>query len=257
MYNTTESDARKSTEELMKNKKPVDILLLILAVITAAAITFFAVRFSDGAATLIIAPLYVSVCIILMQSRVNRFAFLLGAVNSLFYGAVYIYDGLYLTALYAILFSFPVQLLTFIRWKKKDRDGETVFKKMSRKQHLLTAAVFAVCFAVFYSILRLAGSDYGIYDTLSMLFGILVTLLCAAPYIEYSPLQVTSVAVGLFMFAKMARAQPIQYTYLTYQAYCLICVSVAMTRIFRIYKKQKAQSAPAEGASEPGYNTAE
>lgn len=226
----------------MKDKKPLDIVLLVLAGVTAAAITVCAVIFGDGASTLIIAPLYISVCIIFLQSGVNRFAFLLGAFNSLFYAAVYVYDGLYLTAVYAALFSFPVQLLTFIRWKKKDNRGKTVFREMTGRQRALVAAAFTVCFAVFYSVLRYFGSDYGFYDTLSMLFGIMVTLLCAAPYIEYSPLQVTSVAVGLFMFAKMARTQPIQYTYLAYQIYCMICVTVAMIRIFRIRRRQKFDS---------------
>lgn len=227
----------------MKNKKPLDIILLILAGVTAAAITVCAVKFSDGASTLIIAPLYISVCIIFLQSGVNRFAFLLGAINSLFYAVVYVYDGLYLTAVYAALFSFPVQLLTFIRWKKKDSAGKTVFREMTWKQRALTAVCFIACFAAFYALLRHFGSDYSFYDSLSMLFGILVTILCAAPYIEYSPLQVTSVAVGLFMFAKMARTQPLQYTYLVYQIYCMLCVTVAMIRIFSIRKRQRLEKA--------------
>lgn len=225
----------------MKNKKPIDIILLVLAGLTAIAITVCAVKFSDGASTLIIAPLYVSVCIIFLQSGVNRFAFLMGALNSLLYAAVYVYDGLYLTALYAALFSFPIQLVTFIRWKKKDGDGKTVFKEMTNKIRLLVAVGFVACFAIFYSILQYFGSDYSFYDSLSMLFGILVSILCAAPYIEYSPLQVTSVIVGLFMFIKMSREDPIQYTYLIYQIYCSICVIVAMIRIFKIRRKQKIE----------------
>lgn len=228
---------------MVKNKKtPLDVILLVLAGVTAVLITVCALKFSQGSDAIIIAPLYISVCIIFLQSGVNRFAFLLGAINSLFYTAVYIYDGLYLTAVYAALFSFPVQLLTFIRWKKKDSQGKTVFKSMSWKMRSAVTAGFIFCFTVLYFLLPTIGDNYGVYDTLSMLFGILVTLLCAAPYIEYSPLQVTSVATGLVMFAKMSRSQPIQYTYLVYQIYCLICVTVAMIRIFRIYNRQRNEN---------------
>lgn len=222
----------------MIKAKSVDSLLLVLAALTAAAIAVLSFAFFDGTSVIITVPLYISVIIIFLQSGVNRFAFLLGAVNSLFYAAVYVYDGLYLTAVYAALFSFPVQLLTFFRWKRKDGDGKTVFRKMSLRQRLLISVLFCVCFAVLFLFLKHIGSNYGFYDTLSMLFGILVTLLCAVPYIEYSPLQVTSVAVGLFMFAKMARSQPLQYTYLAYQCYCMICVMAAMIRIIKIYRRQ-------------------
>lgn len=225
--------------KFFQGKDKIRIITIIAALITAVAITFFTVKYGEGTKTVIVVPLYVSIFIMLLQSGVNRWAFLMGAINSLFYAAVYVYDGLYLTAVYAALFSFPFQLWTFFRWKKKDSKGKTVFKKLSASQRLIIAAGFAILYAAFYMILKHFGSDWGFYDCWSMLLGILVTLLCLVPYVEYSPLQCLSVIIGLVMFAKMARTDPLQYTYLAYQIYCTFCVLQAFVRIVKIYREQK------------------
>lgn len=70
--------------------------------------------------------------------------------------------------------------------------------------------------------------------------GILVTVLCTVPYVEYSPLQCLSVFIGLIMFADMARTDPLQYTYLAYQIYSLFCVVQAFIRIVKIYRNQNS-----------------
>lgn len=224
--------------KLLQGKDKVRVMTVIAAAITAVAITFFTVKYGGGTETIIVIPLYVSILILFLQSGVNRWAFLLGAINSLFYAAVYIYDGLYLTAVYCALFSFPFQFWTFFRWKNKDINGKTVFRKLGNFQRIIITVGFAVLYAVFYLILRYFGSDWGFYDCWSMLLGILVTVLCTVPYVEYSPLQCLSVFIGLIMFAKMARTDPLQYTYLSYQIYSLFCVVQAFVRIVKIYAEQ-------------------
>ena len=63
-------------------------------------------------------PLFISLFVMSFQSEANRIGPLLGAINSLIYTAAYLYMGIYLSAVSAVLFSFPFQLMTFIRWSK-------------------------------------------------------------------------------------------------------------------------------------------
>lgn len=235
--------------ETNRKDRNIRVFTLILAAVTAVAITFFTIKYGEGTKILIVVPLYISICVMFIQSGVNRWAFLIGAINSLFYAAVYVYDGLYLTAVYAALFSFPVQLWTFFRWNKKDRNGKTVFHTLKNSARVLIAVGYAALFVVFYLILRHFGSDWGIYDCNSMLLGILLTILCAVPYVEYSPLQCISVLIGLVMFTKMALRDPIQYTYLAYQIYCMFCVSQAFVRIMKIYRSQKSEEKHTDNVS--------
>ena len=97
-----------------------------------------------------ILPLYVSLVIALLQSRVNRYASMLGSVNSLLYGAVYFYYNLYGSALSAIFFSCPIQVLTFIRWNKHKSGNSTVLRKMTPKQMILIGTGFIAALVIMW-----------------------------------------------------------------------------------------------------------
>ena len=53
-------------------------------------------------------PLLISVGVLFLQSRVSRFAFLLGALNSIIYAASFWKMTLYTSSFYVLLFSFPI-----------------------------------------------------------------------------------------------------------------------------------------------------
>ena len=134
-----------------------DIFIIILMVFTAILITIAGVYYQQS--FLRILPLYVSLVISLLQTRISRFASLMGGINSLLYGAVYIYYSLYGSAFSALLVSFPIQILTFIRWNKNKWEHSTVLKKLNTKQRLL---IFAGYVAYFFRCEK-AGKKYRLY----------------------------------------------------------------------------------------------
>ena len=79
-------------------------------------------------------PLFISLFVMAFQSEANRIGPLMGSMNSLLYAGCYIYMGVYLSAVQALLLSFPIQLITFFRWKKNAYKKTAVFKKMTKKQ---------------------------------------------------------------------------------------------------------------------------
>lgn len=123
--------------------------------------------------------------------------------------------------------------------KKKDSSGKTIFHSLKNSTRILILIGFTISFIILYSILQYFGSDWKTYDCVTMLLGIIVTILCTGPYIEYSPIQCINVLIGVILYAKMAQRYPIQYTYLIYQIYALFCVVQALINIINIYKKQK------------------
>ena len=92
---------------------------LCLMAVTAVLITVTGIIFRQSFIRIL--PLYVSLLVGLLQSRANRYASLLGGLNSILYTLVYIYLGLYASAGYALLFSFPLQIVTFILWSRRKR----------------------------------------------------------------------------------------------------------------------------------------
>lgn len=78
---------------------------------TAVLITVAAVYFPGNGYRIL--PLYVSLVVMLLQTNANRMCFLVGGINSVFYAAVYFSLGLYASSLYWLLFSCPIQIITF------------------------------------------------------------------------------------------------------------------------------------------------
>ena len=210
--------------------------MLILMLVTAALITATGVTF--GQTFINILPLYVSLCVGLLQSRVSRTAYLIGAFNSLLYAVVYAHFKLYASAAYAVLFSSTIQFATYLRWKSRPQGQSTLFRAMTNRQRLLVAGLFALCWGAAWLILSRADSGYRILDISTSLLGILISLLTMLAYIEYAPLMILSGTVNIVLFAAMLRDHPAQITYLIYALYSMVCQIGALKRVLRLYKEQ-------------------
>ena len=210
--------------------------MLILMLVTAALITATGVTF--GQTFINILPLYVSLCVGLLQSRVSRTAYLIGACNSLLYAVVYAHFKLYASAAYAMLFSCTIQFATYFRWKSRPQGQSTLFRAMTNRQRLLVAGLFGLCWGAAWLILSRADSGYRILDISTSLLGILISLLTMLAYIEYAPLMILSGTVNIVLFAAMLRDHPAQITYLIYALYSMVCQIGALKRVLRLYKEQ-------------------
>lgn len=216
-----------------------DIFIFILMGCTAVLITAAGIYFHQS--FLRILPLYISLVIGLLQSRINRYANLLGSINSLLYGAVYIYYNLYGSAFSAILFSFPIQLLTFIRWNKNKWEHSTVLRKLTLRQRILIIAGFAVALVAMWIILPLIGSQYVFLDSVTNLLGILIYFLTMFAFVEYTFLMVINGIIGTALYITMLGDTPEITTYLIYSVYSFICIVVAFFQARKLYDSQQVK----------------
>lgn len=184
-------------------------------------------------------PLFISLFIMAFQAEANRYAVLAGGINAIIYGLVYIYLGLYATAASALLFSCPMQLLTFFNWQKNAYEKSVVFKKMSSKQRIASVLMFVVLWAGVFIALLAAGSKYAILDNTSSLLGIAVTILTMLAYIEYSYLWIISSFVNILLNIQLVMDKPEQITYLIYSIYSFYCVILAFINVRKLYNEQQ------------------
>lgn len=214
-----------------------DVFIFILMGCTAVLITVAGIYYKQG--FLRILPLYISLVIGMLQSRVNRYASLIGSMNSLFYGAVYIYYSLYGSAFSAILFSFPIQLITFIRWNKNKWEHSTVLKKLSTKQRLLILVGFIVALVAMWIVLPMIGSQYVFLDSVTNILGILIYFLTMFAFVEYTFLMIINGVIGSTLYVTMLGETPEMITYLIYSVYSFICIVFAFFQARRLYNKQQ------------------
>lgn len=228
-------NAEKPNKKTVLTKK--DIFIFILMGFTAILITVAGVYYKQS--FLRILPLYISLVIGMLQSRVNRYASLIGSMNSLLYGAVYFYYSLYGSMFSAVLFSFPIQLLTFIRWNKNKWEHSTVLRKLSWKQRVLILTGFAVALVAMWILLPLIGSQYVFLDSFTNLLGIIIYFLTMFAFVEYTFLMIINGVIGIVLYITMLLQTPEIMTYLIFSVYSLICIIFAFFEAKKLYGSQR------------------
>lgn len=221
-----------------------DIFIFILMISTAVLIS--AAGIINKQKFPLIMPLYVSLIIGMLQSRVNRFASLMGSINSLVYAAVYAYYHLYASAFSALLFSCPIQLLTFIRWNKNKWEHSTKLRKLSNKQRILIAVGYVAALIILWVVLPLIGSEYVFLDSITNVLGILIYFLTMFAYVEYTFLMIINGIIGIVLYVTMLEANPETVTYLIFSVYSFICVTFAFFEARKLHANQQKENNSAE-----------
>ena len=94
-----------------------EVINYIFMAVTFAGLVLTAVIFRQKFIKLL--PCLISLFVMLLQSRANRYGYLLGGLNSLVYSVGYYMLGLYSSMTFAVVFSFPMQTATFIKWSRR------------------------------------------------------------------------------------------------------------------------------------------
>ncbi len=180
-----------------------------------------------------ILPVFASVLILFLQTRVNRFAYLIGSANSVFYAVAYYILTLYSQAAYALLVSFPVQLLTFFIWQKNTSGGTTRTRKMTALWRITLAAAMLGAWIAFYFIFRALGSEYLLLDNTVSIIGIVATILAVFRFSECALLSLLSGCISLVLYAQMLANDPSAIIWLVFTAYTVTCAIVTFINMLR------------------------
>lgn len=186
-------------------------------------------------------PLYVSLLVMYLQTKASRFSFLLGGCNAAYYAAVYLFLGLYGMALYSILIACPIQIITYIRWKKRACADSTLLKRLTPKQRLCCVAGFCLMWTALYFILNSMGSGYIILDNSICLISTAANLASLLCLIEFPYIQCVAHILNITLYIQMIRQDPRQWTYLIYTTYALICAIISAVYMQKLYNKQNSR----------------
>lgn len=217
-----------------------DTKKIILIVLTAISILVAGILCKQQFFLMI--PLFISLLVMGFQSEANRYGALAGAVNSLIYTAAYIYMGVYASAASAVLFSFPIQLMTFIRWRKNAYKNTVVFNKMTNKVRLVFAAGILVVWTILAGVFFYLDYEYALLDSITFLLGFVVPALTMFAYIEYTYLWIVQAVVSLFLSVQMTVNDYRQTTYLIYSVYCFYCIICAFINVRKYYIEQNTEN---------------
>lgn len=233
---TSANEAKNTEKNTEKTQTMVSAALLGL---TAVGLIVTWIAF--GQTPLRMLPLFVSLVVGMLQAGANRYACLIGGINSIIYTVVYLRLGIYGLAAQALFVSCPFQLVTFARWSKHKYKNSTEFRRMSGKARLISSAVLAVCYALTLAILKAAGSGYSLLDGATSLLGVATSVLTLLSYIEYTWLMLVSGVLSITLNIAMTIDRPEMITYVVFSVYSFICVVRQFFSVRRIYSEQKNQ----------------
>ena len=217
---------------------------LVLVSITLVLITTFSIIYSEPIFKVL--PLYVSVAVMIMQTFGNRYALLLGSLNSVVYAVVYFFIvKIPAAGISALAISFPLQLIGFINWSRKPYGNSTMFKKMGKKEWLLSPVVFAALWGIFWVLtveLPIFESNFPLLDVTTSAFGTYVTILQLLSYIEFPYLNLINCFLSAYLAIEiMVSGTPGHATYVTQSIYNVICVALTAITVTKIYKEQSLE----------------
>ncbi len=227
----------KTANKPSRNVK--DIFIFVMMACTAVMITASAIYYKLNFFEIM--PLYVSLVIALLQSKVNRFASLLGSLNSIVYAVVYFGFNIYGAALSALLFSFPIQLITFIRWNKNKSGNSTVLRKLGARRMTALSVGCVLALVALWIILPLIGSDYVYLDGVTTLLGIIIYFLTMFAYIEYPIFMVVNGILSIALNFQMARENLAVVPHLVFSVYSLVCIIFAAFEARKLYESQQKE----------------
>ena len=211
----------------------------LLTISALIGITVAGIAFKQS--PLRILPLYISLGVMLLHSRANRFGMLVGSLNSLLYAYVYFYYKLYGSFLSALLVSFPIQLVTFILWSKRSYKSSTVFRRLGKKGYILTLAGSFVAYIDCVLIQTKADARFVFIDSAILISGIVISTLTMFAFKEYALFQLFVNLFSPILYILMLRDNPEQLTYLIYSVYSYICIMMQYFKVKRLYAEQNAQ----------------
>ena len=207
-----------------------NLFVFICAAVTFIGVLSTAVIFKQNPIKTL--PLFISLIVMLLQARVSRYAFLIGGLNSILYAISYVMMGLYALAIYSFVSSFPLQIITFINWKKKTSGGVTELRKMSWGLRGLVLLGFVIIgIPAYFAVSAIPGASQSVLDVTGTLLGILITVLTMLRFAEYAPLNLVNVCISLATHIAIFSYDTSNITYVIYTVYSGICMVAATARI--------------------------
>ena len=188
-------------------------------------------------------PTLITLVVLIMSVRANRYAFILGATNSVLYAIAYLSEGVYFSALSALLISMPIQVLSFFVWSRHKTDKTRCELLRMRWWQLViaTVALFPAWEICYLSLSSFFEGTTARLDSLVFVLGILTSVLVAFRFVEGQYFNLVSCAISLVMWILICLDQPNNVNFAIISVYNLFRTVQAAINWTLLYVKQKKE----------------
>ena len=188
-------------------------------------------------------PAIVSLGVGMLTARVNRMAFLIGACNCVIYSIGYFQEGLYGSMASALLYSMPLQVVSYFTWRKNKYGSARIIKAFGPLGRIITALTLVSASLLTSLILsHINGSNQNLLDGAVFVLGLFATVYIMLGYIEGIAINVLSTTVSVTMWvAIVVSGKTANVTYAVLNFYNLYMIILSLINWIKLYKKQLAE----------------
>lgn len=187
-------------------------------------------------------PTLVSLFVMLLNSRVNRFGLLLGGINAVIYSIGYFMEKLYPSAVSAIAISGTMGIVGFVLWSKNQTtDKQVKVRKLTLKSGGLFLAGAIVAWIAFFFVYRALGTKSLVLDNTLFILALVITTMQMLRYMEMPYLNIISLLVSIVQWTILTVENTANITYLIYNIFSLYCVVKSIFVWIKLYREQNNQ----------------
>lgn len=115
----------------------------------------------------------------------NKYGQLFGIANSLLYGIIMYYNGIYGTSIYNIIYCIPMQIYTFFTWgKNKEGKNRVNISRYNTAQRLVIWLAVSLVIAIYAAIASRLNVEFALVDGVSIILGIVGLYMTSKKKIE-------------------------------------------------------------------------
>ena len=187
-----------------------------------------------------ILPLFISLVVMLLNSKVSKIAFIIGGTNAFIYSFGHYMEGLYGTVL-GDIFSCILQFLTFFLWQKRPYGNATIIRSFKNYIRIILGVGIISAWLIMALILNKIGGNEVVLDSLTSVLGYVMPFLVMFAFIEYVPLTFISSALSIVMWARIFAfgGDMASITYLIYSVYGFYMTVKGCIKWIKLYREQK------------------
>jgi len=236
---------------IMEKKKIKNILDYVL--LAGAFIAILVLGILEKQDVIKIIPALFGLIVYMLASKAFRIAYIFGAINSALYSIGYFMMGLYGNAFVNLCLYVPLQIFTFLQWRKKKYKQATEFKRLPVKFEMLLFGGAAIAWGACWFILTLipGSSSVPAFDAIGTILGPITAVTTMFALMETIGYELIASGSGIVMWLILITSSAMNggsianITYLIsncFTVYCKICKTFTWVKLFNEQKSKTLES---------------
>ena len=117
-------------------------------------------------------------------AKQTRLAYIFTTINALLYGIVVFKNGMYGSAVYNLLYNFPMQIYGVIYWTKSAAKSDLGIRMVSKKIKIIASIILITIIIITMFILNKFGGNMVFFDSIIMVLSYVAVFLMTNKYME-------------------------------------------------------------------------